>query len=108
MLYPFRLRDRALNRKYETKFFKDTGKFLKLLRNMHLQAMKAIIPISLKRICTKQLQAVNDGLLSRDQAENIIKRKSRYSSRTREQIVEGLTREYDPESVKAFQFFRLL
>ena len=108
MLYPFSMGDRAGNRKYEPHFFKDTGKFLKLFHNSHLQIMKAIIPISLKRICCENLKLVQAGKITRDQAESIIKRQSRYSSRKREQIVEGLTRQYDPECVEAFQFFRLL
>lgn len=70
--------------------------------------MQAIIPISLKRIALKQIQAVNSGIISKDQAEQLIKQQCRYSSRTREQLIEGLTREFDGEATKAFQYFRLI
>lgn len=73
-----------------------------------ISVMEPYLPISLKRIAVKNMQAVTTGKLTLIEAENIVKIRSRYSSRTRELLIESLTREYDPESVKAFQFFRLI
>jgi hypothetical protein len=70
--------------------------------------MKAFIPISLKRIVAKHLNEVEKGSLSKEQAEMMIKRESRYSSKTRQDIIAHLTRQYDQQTVEEFQFFRLL
>lgn len=67
--------------------------------------MKAIIPISLKRVAIQQMQDVQSGKLSRLDAEESIKRICKCS---REELTAHLTREYDQQTVEAFQFFRLL
>jgi len=66
--------------------------------------MKAFIPISVKRLITKQMAEVQAGRCTIDEGIEAI-HKARLS---RNQIIEQLTREYDPETVEAFQFFRLL
>jgi hypothetical protein len=70
--------------------------------------MDPILPKSLKKAALKYMKQVQDGVLSIDQAEQLIKRQARYSTRTREDIVASLTEKYDEESVQAFQFFRLI
>jgi hypothetical protein len=67
--------------------------------------MKAIIPISLKRIAIQQMQNVQSGKLSRLDAEQSIKRICKLS---KSDITAHLTREYDQQTVEAFQYFRLL
>ncbi|NBC04784.1 MAG: hypothetical protein GVY20_13900 [Bacteroidetes bacterium] len=66
--------------------------------------MKAFIPISVKRLITKQMAEVQAGRCTLDEGIETI-HKARLS---REQIVEQLTRNYDPEAVEAFQFFRII
>lgn len=70
--------------------------------------MQVYIPISLKRIAVQKLAEVETGRLTREKAEQAVRDQCSYSSRTREQIVEGLTRCYDPESVRAFELFKLI
>lgn len=67
--------------------------------------MEAIIPISLKRIAVSRMQDVESGMLTRDEAEQSIKRICKLS---REELVCNLTREFDQQTVEAFQYFRLL
>jgi len=67
--------------------------------------MQAIIPISLKRIAVKQMQAVESGKLSRLDAEQSIKRICKCS---REELTVHLTSQYDQQSAEAFHFFGLL
>jgi hypothetical protein len=67
--------------------------------------MKAIIPISLKRIAIQQMQNVESGKLSRLDAEESIKRICKYS---REELTAHLTRQYDQQSAEAFHYFRLI
>jgi len=66
--------------------------------------MKAIICISLKKLAVSRMQDVQQGKLTIDEGITAIQ-KARIS---REQIVEQLTREFDPEYLKALRFFRLL
>lgn len=66
------------------------------------------IPISLKHLVSKQLQDVKSGRVSKEQAEKIIKRTYRYSSKTRQDIVAHLTERYDQQTAEAFQFFSLI
>lgn len=66
--------------------------------------MKALIPISLKRIAVKQMQLVESGILDYERAAECIQE----LMADRSGIVAELTREFDPDAVKAFQFFRLL
>lgn len=70
--------------------------------------MEAIIHTSVKEIAAKQMNQVLTGGLSLAEAEAIVKRRVRYSLRTREALVEGLTRQYDPECVRVFQFFGMI
>jgi len=70
--------------------------------------MTIYVPIPLKRLCTKQLADIEAGKLTRQQAEQIIKRQCRYSSRTREQIIEGLTTTYNKDDVDVFRYFGLI
>jgi len=67
--------------------------------------METIIPISLKRIAVKQMQAVESGKLSRLDAEQSIKRICKLS---KSELTAHLTREYDQQTAEAFQFFGLL
>jgi hypothetical protein len=64
--------------------------------------MKPVIPISLKRMAVKNMQAVQQGSLSHQQARR------RFAGIQPKDIVTHLTREYDRETAKAFQYFRLL
>jgi hypothetical protein len=70
--------------------------------------MTTYVPISLKRICAKQLADIEAGKLTRQQAEEIIKHQCRYSSRTREQIIEELTTTYNKDDVEVFRYFGLI
>lgn len=67
--------------------------------------MKAIIPISLKRIAIQQMQDVQSGKLSREDAELSVNRICKFS---REELTAHLTRSYDQQTAEAFQYFRLL
>jgi hypothetical protein len=66
--------------------------------------MQAIIPISLKRIAIAQMQQVESGILDYDKATESIQE----LMQDRSGIVAELTRDFDPEALKAFQYFRLL
>jgi len=66
--------------------------------------MKPIICISLKRLAVSRMQQVKSGALTIDEGIEAIQ-KARIS---KEQIIEQLTREFDPEYLKALRFFRLL
>lgn len=68
--------------------------------------MKPIVPISLKRIAVRHMADVRDGRLSRSEAERILSRHTRAVSR--EELIDQLTRSYDPEHAEALRFFRLL
>ncbi len=72
------------------------------------EKMTTYVPISLKRLCAKQLADIEAGKLTRQQAEQIIKRQCRYSSRTREQIIEELTTTYNKDDVDVFRYFGLI
>ena len=67
--------------------------------------MQAVIPISLKRIAITRMQAVENGILSRTDAEQSIKRICKLS---KSELTAHLTERYDPETVRAFQFFRMI
>ena len=67
--------------------------------------MQAVIPISLKRIAIARMQAVERGTLSRQDAEQSIKRICKLS---KSDITAHLTREYDQQTAEAFQYFRLI
>jgi hypothetical protein len=64
--------------------------------------MKPVIPISLKRMAVKNMQAVIRGQLSHREATRRLKNVSR------QDIITHLTKYYDPETAKALQYFRLL
>ena len=70
--------------------------------------MTTYVPISLKRLCAKQLADIEAGKLTRQQAEEFIKHQCRYSSRTREQIIEELTKTYNKDTVAVFRYFGLI
>jgi len=67
--------------------------------------MQAVIPISLKRIAIQRMQAVENGILYRADAEHSIKRICKLS---KSDITAHLTREYDQQTAEAFQYFRLI
>jgi|GEM_PF-2354242 len=67
--------------------------------------MQAVIPISLKRIAIARMQAVENGILSRTDAEQSIKRICKLS---KSDLTAHLTREYDQQTAEAFQYFRLI
>ena len=67
--------------------------------------MQAIIPISLKRIAVNRMQQVESGILSHEDAEQSIRRICKLS---KSELTAHLTREYDPETVRALQYFRLI
>lgn len=70
--------------------------------------MKAIIPISIKRQAIEKLSAVQEGQLSREEAEETLKAHLRYSSKLRGDLIEGMTHNYDEEAVEALEYFRLI
>jgi len=64
--------------------------------------MEAVIPISLKRLAVKNMQAVKRGELSQKEAAHRLKNLSRTD------VVTNLTYRYDKEAAKAFQYFKIL
>ena len=70
--------------------------------------MKAFIPISIKKQAVEKLSAVQNGQLSRNQAEQMLKNDLRHSSKLREDLVADLTADYDKEAVEALEYFRLI
>lgn len=67
--------------------------------------MEAYLPISLKRIAISRMQDVERGILSRTDAEQSIKRICKLSKC---ELTAHLTREYDPKTAEAFEYFRLI
>lgn len=78
--------------------------FLLNCLNQPFTDMKTLIPISLKRIALKNMQAVQDGLLDYERASETI----RELMTDRSGVIEQLTRSYDEEYLRALKFFRLL
>lgn len=70
--------------------------------------MNPYIPISLRRQALQKLSAVRNGQLSREVAEKKLKDRLRYSSKLREEIIAGLTADYDKQAVEALEYFRLI
>ena len=70
--------------------------------------MKAYIPISVKRQAVEKLSAVQNGQLSRNEAEQMLRHKLRYSSKLRDEIIADLTADYDRKAVEALEYFRLI
>ena len=89
-------------------FFKPLESNLESVILTEFEKMTTYVPISLKRLCAKQLADIEAGILTRQQAEQIIKHQCRYSSRTREQIIEELTTTYNKDDVEVFRYFGLI
>ena len=79
--------------------------FVGSTQKVYFKPMEAVIPISLKRITVARMQQVENGILSRYDAEQSIKRICKLS---KTDLTAHLTREYDQETAEAFQFFRLI
>lgn len=67
--------------------------------------MEGYLPISLKKIAITRMRQVENGILSREGAEQSIKRICNLS---KEELTAHLTREYDQQTVEAFQYFKLI
>jgi hypothetical protein len=70
--------------------------------------LETYIPISLKKLLSKHLNDVKSGKLSKSEAEAIIKQHTRYSSKTRQEIIEELSAHYDQELADTLSFFSML
>ncbi|HKK43874.1 MAG TPA: hypothetical protein VJ964_00005 [Balneolaceae bacterium] len=68
----------------------------------YIGGMEAVIPISLKRLAVKNMQAVKRGELSHKEAAHRLKNLSRTD------IVTHLTKQYDNETATALRYFKML
>ena len=71
-------------------------------------AIKQHIPISLKRQCARALNRVENGTLSRDKAEELLKKRLDYSPMLRDDLVESLTMNYEKGTAETLRFFGMI
>jgi hypothetical protein len=64
--------------------------------------------ITIKRLVAAKLHQVQGNSLSQNEAEKLLKKRIRFSSKVREDLVAGLTAEYDAESAQAMRYFGLI
>jgi hypothetical protein len=64
--------------------------------------------ITIKRLVAAKLHQVQGNSLSQNEAEKLLKKRIRFSSKVREDLVAGLTLNYDKETAQALCFFRLI
>jgi hypothetical protein len=70
--------------------------------------MNAMTHIAIKRLVAAKLYQVQENSLSQNEAEKLLKKRIRFSSKLRNDLITGLTLNYDKETAQALCFFRLI
>lgn len=70
--------------------------------------METVREISIQQLAVEKRNKVKAGRLSREEAKRCLDRHFKHLSKSRENLIEELVRDYDQETVEALEFFGLI